>query len=36
MMVNALGWWRLIRREHSFIEVWIRKFIERNLRLFRL
>lgn len=43
MIVNALGasaisgfgWWYMDQREHSFIELWIRKFIERNPRLFR-
>lgn len=36
LAISALGWWYMVRREHSFIEVWIRKFIERNPRLFRL
>lgn len=36
LAISAMGWWYMIRREHSFIEVWIRKFIERNPRLFRL
>lgn len=35
LAVSALGWWYMVRREHSFIEDWIRKFIERNPRLFR-
>jgi len=35
LSVSALGWWYMIRNEHSFIEDWIRKFIERNPRLFR-
>ncbi len=35
LAISALGWWYMKRREHSFIEVWIRKFIERNPRLFR-
>ena len=35
LAVSSLGWWYMIRREHSFIEDWIRKFIERNPRLFR-
>lgn len=42
MIVNALGalatstfgWWYMHQKEHSFIELWIRKFIERNPRLF--
>ena len=33
--VSALGGWYMIHRERSFIEDWIRKFIERNPRLFR-
>lgn len=35
LAISALGWWYMRHREHSFIEVWIRKFIERNPRLFR-
>lgn len=35
LAICALGWWYMIRREHSFIEVWIRKFIDHNPRLFR-
>ena len=43
MIVNALGalttsifgWWYMHQEEHSFIELWILKFIERNPRLFR-
>ena len=35
LIVSSLGWWYMIRREHSFIEDWIQKFIERNPRLFR-
>lgn len=35
LAVSALGWWYMIRREYSFIEDWIRKFIERNPRMFR-
>ena len=36
LAICTLGWWYMTQREHSFIEVWIRKFIERNPRLFRL
>ncbi|MDH3469257.1 MAG: hypothetical protein OES26_25815 [Gammaproteobacteria bacterium] len=36
LAISSFGWWYMIRREDSFIEVWIRKFIERNPRLFRL
>lgn len=35
LAISALGWWYMEQRERSFIEVWIRKFIERNPRLFR-
>lgn len=34
LTISALGGWYMTQREHSFIEVWIRKFIERNPRLF--
>lgn len=36
IFISALGWWYMIRRQQSFIEAWIRKFIQRNLHLFRL
>lgn len=36
LAISALGWWYMIRREHSFIVIWIRKFIENNPRLFRM
>ena len=35
LVISTLGWWHMIRGERSFIESWIRKFIERNPRLFR-
>ncbi len=35
LTISALGWWHMKQRERSFIEVWIRKFIEHNPRLFR-
>lgn len=35
LAISALGWWYMKRDERSFIEAWIRKFIERNPRLFR-
>lgn len=35
LVISALGWWYMKRDERSFIETWIRKFIERNPRLFR-
>lgn len=34
LIISLLGWWYLVRRERSFIEVWIDKFITRNPRLF--
>jgi hypothetical protein len=34
-MISALGWWYMKRKVHSFVDVWIRRFIERNPRLFR-
>ncbi len=33
--ISAAGWWHMHRGVRSFVEVWIRKFIERNPRLFR-
>jgi len=35
LTISALGGGYMKRRERSFIEAWIRKFIERNPRLFR-
>lgn len=35
LAISSLGGWYMKRRAHSFIEIWIRKFIERNPRLFR-
>ena len=32
--ISVLGWWYTRRGETSFVEVWIRRFIERNRRLF--
>jgi uncharacterized membrane protein YjdF len=34
-LISGLGWWYMKRKTHSFIEVWIRRFIERNPKLFR-
>ena len=34
--ISVLGWWHMHRPEQSFIQTWIRKFIERNPRLFRV
>ncbi len=35
LVISLYGWWYLKRRKESFIQVWIRKFIERNPQLFR-
>lgn len=35
LFISCLGWWYLHRREQSFIQSWIRKFIARNPQLFR-
>jgi uncharacterized membrane protein YjdF len=35
LAISALGGWYMKQGEHSFIEAWIRKFIEHNPRLFR-
>lgn len=35
LAISGLGGWYMKRRERSFIEAWIRRFIERNPRLFR-
>jgi hypothetical protein len=34
LIISLLGWWYLVRRKRSFIEVWIDKFISRNSHLF--
>lgn len=34
LVISLLGWWYLAREESSFIQRWIRKFIDRNPRLF--
>lgn len=33
--ISGFGWWHMKHGERSFIETWIRRFIERNPRLFR-
>ncbi len=33
--ISIFGWWYLHRPEHSFIELWVEKFIRRNPRMFR-
>ncbi|MEW6729286.1 MAG: hypothetical protein AB1332_08065 [Pseudomonadota bacterium] len=35
LVISLLGWWYMKRRQISFIEAWIRKFIASNPRLFR-
>lgn len=35
LVVGALGWMHMVHRRESFVGVWIRKFVERNPRLFR-
>ena len=35
LSISTLGGWYMKRRERSFIETWIQRFIERNPRLFR-
>jgi len=35
LVISSLGWRYMIRREHAFFDRWIRKFIQRNPRLFR-
>jgi len=34
LAISGMGWWYMHRRERSFIEVWIHKFIDRNPGLF--
>lgn len=36
LTISVFGWWYMVHRRESFIEVWIRRFIERNPRLFRM
>lgn len=35
LLISLLGWWYMARREQSFIEAWIRKFIAKNPHLFK-
>ena len=35
LIVSVLGWLHMANRRESFVGVWIRKFVERNPRLFR-
>ena len=32
--ISTLGWWYMKRPEHSFIDIWIQKFIDRNPQMF--
>ena len=32
--IALLGWWRMVSRQRSFIDVWIEKFVDQNPRLF--
>lgn len=34
LVISVLGWWYMIRRETSFIDAWIHKFIKSNPELF--
>ncbi|MFO7901715.1 MAG: hypothetical protein R6U98_03560 [Pirellulaceae bacterium] len=34
-VISSVGWWYIRKRQRSFIESWIRKFIERNPHFFR-
>ena len=35
LVISALGWWYMEQGKRSFIEQWIRKFIDRNPHLFK-
>jgi uncharacterized membrane protein YjdF len=35
LFISGLGWWYMHRKEQSFIQSWIRKFIARNPQLFK-
>lgn len=34
-VISVIGWWYMVRKEHSFIERWIQKFVKRNPHLFK-
>jgi len=34
LVISCFGWWYMHRKVRSFIEIWIRKFIDRNPGLF--
>ncbi|GAB1267735.1 hypothetical protein NBRC116493_09880 [Aurantivibrio infirmus] len=33
--ISGFGWWYMERKEHSFIELWIQKFVRKNPHLFK-
>lgn len=33
-IISCFGWWNMKRKNHSILDVWIEKFLERNPRLF--
>lgn len=35
LCISLLGWWHMVRRQRSFIEDWIHKFIKSNPAMFR-
>lgn len=35
LVISVFGWWYMVREEHSFIERWIKKFVQHNPHLFR-
>jgi uncharacterized membrane protein YjdF len=35
LLISLLGWWHMHRRQSSFIDSWIQKFVRRNPHLFR-
>lgn len=35
LIISVIGWWYMVRKEHSFIELWIQKFVKRNPHLFK-
>ncbi len=34
LAISLMGWWHMARKRQSFIDAWIRKFVERNPHLF--
>jgi len=35
LIISLLGWWHSVRKTRSFVDEWIRRFVESNPRLFR-